>query len=151
MTSFLIFPATVGFASERRGEGFVRSNLEEVTEFWECSWSGFNVLKESKRISWLLFSKSRVQRDGGWAVHVQKKGWRPPGMFFWGKQCCFQDTYGARTCTLKPNGTQAFQHLPAHAPNCMWQDSRWCANVKRICLDLFLQSIPQAAFKLRKA
>lgn len=70
---------------------------------------------------------------------------------FFGKQCCFQYTYGTRTCKLKPNGTQALQHSPLHAPNCVWQDSRWCVNVKRICLDLFLHWIPQAAFKLRKA
>lgn len=72
-------------------------------------------------------------------------------------QICFleavlpKDTYRARTCKLKSNGTTTLQHLPPYAQNCMWQDSRWCTNVKRICLDLFLQRIPQAAFKLRKA
>lgn len=72
-------------------------------------------------------------------------------------QICFleavlpKDTYRARTCKLKSNGTTTLQHLPPYAQNCMWQDSRWCTNVKRICLDLFLQRIPQAAFKLRKS
>lgn len=62
-----------------------------------------------------------------------------------------RDPYRARTCKLKSDGTKALQHLPPYAQKCMWQDSRWCTNVKRICLDLFLQWIPQAAFTLRKA
>lgn len=87
--------------------------------------------------------------DRGWAEWSQKKGWSPPDTFLGSGAA--QRHYRARTCKLKSNGTKALQHLPPYAQNRMWQDSRWCTNVRRICLDPFLRWIPQAAFKLRKA
>lgn len=92
-----------------------------------------------------------------WECKAGDSGMNAPERKAGDLQICFleavlpRDTYRARTCKLKSNGTKALQHLPPYAQKCMWQDSRWCTNVKRICLDLFLQWIPQAAFKLRKA
>lgn len=98
---------------------------------------------------WLTFNASaRTGTGSGMNVPERKAG---------DLQICFleamlpRDTYRARTCKLKPNGTKDLQHLAPYAQKCMWQVSRWCTNGKRICLDLFLQWIPQAAFNLRKA